>query len=68
MAIDRSKLSGLAENRQRRLADRARPSFGLTADEVKRSTDTAMRLADAMPQKVSDASAPRPATRPPRAA
>jgi hypothetical protein len=68
MAIDRSKLSGLAENRQRQLAERARPSFDLAADEVKRSTDTAMRLADATPQQVGDGSAPRPATRPPRAA
>jgi hypothetical protein len=68
MAIDRSKLSGLAENRQRRLAGRGRPSFDLTADEVKRSTDTAMRLADATPQQVNEGSAPRPATRPPRAA
>jgi hypothetical protein len=68
MAIDRSKFSGLAENRQRRLAERGRPSFDLTADEVKRSTDTAMRLADAIPQQVDDGTAPRPATRPPRAA
>jgi hypothetical protein len=68
MAIDRSKLSGLAESRQRRLAHRGRPSFDLTVDEVKRSTDTAMRLADATPQQVNDGSAPRPATRPPRAA
>jgi hypothetical protein len=68
MAVDRSKLSGLAKNRQRRLADRARPSFDLTADEVKRSTDTAMRLANATPQQVGDETAPRPVTRPPRAA
>jgi len=68
MAIDRSKLSGLADNRQRRLAGRGRPSFDLTADEVKRSTETAMRLADATPQQVVDESTPRPANRPPRAA
>lgn len=68
MAIDRSKLPELAENRQRRLADRGRPSFDLTADEVKRSTDTAMRLANATPRQVDDESTPRPATRPPRAA
>ena len=63
MANDPSKLSRLAENRKRRLSDRARPSFGLTADEIKRSTDTAMRLAEAIPQHVksedSEASRPR---------
>ncbi|HMJ34282.1 MAG TPA: hypothetical protein VK501_10210 [Baekduia sp.] len=68
MSVDRSKLSRLAENRQRRLADRARPSFELTDDEIEASTDTAMRLADAAPHQIADEAAPRPATRPPRAA
>lgn len=62
MANDPSKLSRRAENRERRLSDRARPSFGLTADEIKRSTDTAMRLAETMPQHVKseDSEASRP--------
>jgi hypothetical protein len=68
MPVDRSKLSRLAENRQRRTADRGRPSFELTDDEIKASTDTAMRLAEAAPEQVDGKTTQRPATRPPRAA
>jgi hypothetical protein len=57
MTDTRSKLSRLAENRHRRMADRSRPSFDLTADEVQRSTNAAMRLADAAPQQVAGRSA-----------
>lgn len=68
MPVDPSKLSRLAENRQRRIAGRGRPSFELTDEEIKTSTDTAMRLAEAAPEQVADNATPRPATRPPRAA
>jgi hypothetical protein len=68
MGKERSTLSRLAENRQRRMADGARPSFDLTAEELRQSTETAMRLADATPQQVADAQSPRPADRPSQAA
>jgi len=50
MAIDRSKLSGLAENRQRRLAGRGRPSLDLTADEVKRQIRSRTRNENVPPR------------------
>jgi hypothetical protein len=60
MPDNQSMLKQLAENRARRMVGHARPSFKLTADEIKQSTETAMRLADAQPDL--------PSMPPPRAA
>ena len=43
----RDALTILAAGRRRRLQGAARPTFNLTAEEIERSTKTAMRLADA---------------------
>jgi len=43
----RDALTILATGRRRRLQGAARPTFDLTAEEIERSTKTAMRLADA---------------------
>lgn len=47
MRHDRDTLTRLAENRRQRLQPNGRPVFALTAQEIERSTRTAMRLADA---------------------
>jgi hypothetical protein len=47
MRHDRDILMHLADARRRRLRANGRPVFGLTAQEIERSTKTAMRLADA---------------------
>ena len=47
MRHDRDTLTRLAENRRQRLQSNGRPVFALTAQEIERSTRTAMRLADA---------------------
>jgi hypothetical protein len=54
MKIDPSTLARLAENRRRRMDDRGRPAFALTADEAHRSTGAAMRVADAAPAQVDE--------------
>jgi hypothetical protein len=57
MKIDPSTLARLAESRRRRMDDRGRPTFALTADEAHRSADAAMRVADAAPAQVAEDSA-----------
>ncbi len=52
MRHDRDILERLADGRRRRLRADGRPVFGLTADEIERSTKTAMRLADASKSQV----------------
>lgn len=52
MRNDREMLLRLAEKRERRLQANGRPFFGLTPEEVERSTRTAMRLADASKSQV----------------
>jgi hypothetical protein len=47
MADDRDKLKILATDRRNRMQSNGRPRFDLTDEEIKRSTQTAMRLADA---------------------
>lgn len=47
MRHDRDILERLADGRRRRLRADGRPVFGLTAQEIEQSTQTAMRLADA---------------------
>jgi hypothetical protein len=47
MPQDRDKLKILAIGRQKRLQSNGRPRFDLTDAEIERSTQTAMRLADA---------------------
>jgi hypothetical protein len=47
MVNDRDKLMILATGRRNRMQSNGRPRFDLTAEEVERSTRTAMRLADA---------------------
>jgi hypothetical protein len=62
MQNDPSTLSRLAENRRRRMDDRARPTFELTADEARKSSDAAMRLADAAPEQVRERLQPAAST------
>jgi len=47
MSQDRDKLKVLAAGRRNRLQSNGRPRFDLTDAEIERSTQTAMRLADA---------------------
>ncbi|MGN6816257.1 MAG: hypothetical protein ACTHK3_09250 [Solirubrobacterales bacterium] len=47
MTQDRDKLKILAAGRRNRLQSNGRPRFDLTDAEIERSTQTAMRLADA---------------------
>lgn len=47
MPQDRDTLKTLATARRNRLQSNGRPRFDLTEEEVERSTQTAMRLADA---------------------
>jgi hypothetical protein len=47
MAQDRDNLKTLAAGRRKRLQSNGRPRFDLTDAEIERSTQTAMRLADA---------------------
>jgi len=44
---DRNKLMALATGRRNRIQCNGRPRFDLTDEEIERSTETAMRLADA---------------------
>lgn len=46
-AMHRDALKILAAGRRRRLRDNAPPKLDLTAEEIERSTGTAMRLAEA---------------------
>lgn len=45
--MNRDALTILAAGRRNRLQNGAQPRFGLTAEEIERSTGIAMRLADA---------------------
>ncbi len=45
--MNRNALTILASGRRHRLQDRVQPKFGLTAEEIERSTGIAMRLAHA---------------------
>jgi hypothetical protein len=47
VAHDRDKLKILATDRRHRIQSNGRPRFDLTDEEIGRSTQTAMRLADA---------------------
>jgi hypothetical protein len=47
MANDRDKLMILTTGRRNRMQSNGRPRFGLTDEEIERSTRTAMCLADA---------------------
>jgi hypothetical protein len=47
MPLDRDQLMALATDRRNRLQSNGRPRFDLTDEEIERSTQTAMRLADA---------------------
>jgi len=47
MPQDRDNLEILAAGRRKRLQSNGRPRFDLTEAEIERSTQTAMRLADA---------------------
>lgn len=47
MPHDRDTLTILATARRNRIQSNGRPRFDLTAEEIERSTRTAMRLADA---------------------
>jgi hypothetical protein len=47
VAHDRDELMILATDRRNRMQSNGRPRFDLTDEEIKRSTRTAMRLADA---------------------
>jgi hypothetical protein len=47
MPQDRDNLKALAAGRRNRLQSNGRPRFDLTDAEIERSTQTAMRLADA---------------------
>lgn len=47
MTQDRDNLKTLAASRRKRLQSNGRPRFDLTDAEIERSTQTAMRLADA---------------------
>jgi hypothetical protein len=47
VAHDRDKLKILATDRRDRIQSNGRPRFDLTDEEIGRSTQTAMRLADA---------------------
>ena len=47
MSQDRDNLKILAAGRRNRLQNNGRPRFDLTDAEIERSTQTAMRLADA---------------------
>lgn len=52
MRNDRDILERLADGRRRRLSADGRPVFGLTVEEIERSTKTAMRLAAASKSQV----------------
>lgn len=52
MRHDRDNLTILATARQERLHADSRPRFDLTAEEIERSTRTAMKLADASRSQV----------------
>jgi hypothetical protein len=61
MAQDRDNLKILATGRRNRLQSNGRPRFDLTDAEIERSTETAMRLADASKsQAEARANADRP--------
>jgi hypothetical protein len=47
VAHDRDKLMILANDRRNRIQSNGRPRFDLTDEELERSTQTAIRLADA---------------------
>jgi hypothetical protein len=47
MVYDHDKLAILATDRRDRMQSDGRPRFALTDEEIERSTQTAMRLADA---------------------
>lgn len=64
MAYDRDKLMILATDRRNRTQCNGRPRFDLTDEEIERSTQTAMRLADDASKSQAEARAGANATSP----
>ncbi len=53
-SVNRDALTTLAAGRRHRLQNKAQPRFGLTAEEIERSTRIAMRLADTSRSQAKD--------------
>lgn len=60
MSHDADILTKLAANRRARIGDDGRPRFDLTQEELERSTEVAMRLADASKSQIEQRQAEHP--------